>query len=143
VGKKMREISEIAQRILAELDEFIADDLFATINAVMEGRGSRRELDEFLAAIKELVERGYVILGEQDWGFSNQAFLDQVGSLKFMGGLGERFEFHPESPGWGIPGGYRRDARCPAIAATKAGLSLAERIVDERGERWWEQKVQK
>lgn len=50
----MLELSEMAKRILSELEEAHAEDISALMNTVLSGFGGQNELSELIGALEEL-----------------------------------------------------------------------------------------
>jgi hypothetical protein len=121
-------LSELAARILAELEEAGAENFSSTVNTITARKGEQREIANSIDALEELVGLGLAILrheGSQD--------LSAESSVELLSQLASDVSFDPEDRLW------KSDNSLPLveIVATVRGRDLAFEILDERGYEWW------
>jgi hypothetical protein len=141
----MSNIPELEQRILSELEEAQAEEIYTMLNTVFEPREDPRQVTEFLAALIHLVKLDYVLMSlnwvydEKTARFDDPIDLDKVDSLDLLANSQGIFRFD-KGRGYWMRVNDSNDWRCPVIVTTEAGYQMADRILDERGYQWWLQE---
>lgn len=128
----MGELSELEKRVLAELGEFRRENFAALTNATVAGSGTSDEFTAVRLAFESLVEAGLAIVGVDSAYPSRLDRLSKADSLTLLADIGSHLLFKSELGRW--TGGREP---WPELAVTEAGLVEANRILAERGERWW------
>lgn len=121
-------LSELAARILAELEEAGAENFSSTVNTVTARNGDEREIDDSVEAVGDLVRLGFAVLRRY-----REPKLSREGSVDFLTSLAPSVSFDPDDRLW------KWDEKLPLveIVATDRGRELAFEILDERGYQWW------
>ncbi len=132
-------VDETAQRILAELEEARVENVTSTLNTVFEVHGDSRELDDMFRSLKQLIDFELVILREHVDGYARVETLDKLGSLARLHALKAQIVFDSDEQIWI----QLKDTKRAAIYALDAGMTEAQRILDERGYQWWRPRTRK
>jgi len=128
----MGELSEMQNRVLSELGEFWRENLAALANTVGDGSGVASDLSAVRAAFVGLVEYGLAVVGV-DVDYPTQlGRLSKPESLGVLAVIEEHLQLKAETGRWV----GTREPR-PELVITDAGREEANRILAERGERWW------
>lgn len=137
------EISEYAQRFLAELEELRSLDVHAIMNGVFAPDGTPDELEKTRLALSELLTNGLVTIGIEQWNPRKIDHMSSVDALRFLSDFRTWCRFGPSlrGEGWFPAAGYRHDAPYPIVSLTPAGLAAARLFLGERGYRWWKRTV--
>ncbi len=127
---KSSSLSEVAARILSELEEAGAEYFTSTVNTITERNGEKRELAESIDALEELIRAGFAILRHEE----SQDLLKES-SIELLPQLASDVSFDPEDRLW------KSDDKLPLveIVATERGRDRAFEILDARGYQWWRQ----
>lgn len=133
----MTDLTEYQQRILAELDETWEDNVFSLMNAAMQPAGAATEVFEFVAAIKDLIDRDFALLGWETFHPRNRSLLEKSPSIDLTSKLPDLFHFHDDAQLWKLRGGDMRKDRYPIVAVTDQGHEWGRGILNRRGFRWW------
>lgn len=125
-------LSEVAARILSELEEAGAENFSSTVNTIMDRSGEERELADSVNGVDELIRLELAVLrykGAQK--FSKEASLEAISRLP------SNVTFDPDERLW------KSDDTLPLveIVATERGRDLAFDILGERGYQWWRKKA--
>ena len=125
-------LSEMAARILAELEEAGAENFSSTVNTITDRRGEESEIESNIIALDELIRLGLAILRRYP-----SEKLSSEASLEVLPQLASSVSFDPNERLW------KWDDKLPLveIVATEPGRDLAFEILDERGYQWWRQKA--
>lgn len=125
------DISELAARILSELEEAGAENFSSTVNTVTVRRGDEREIRESVEAVRELVRSGFAVLRQY-----REQKLSKEASIEILTSVASSVSFDSDERLW------KWGDKLPLIeiVATEEGRSLAFEILDERGYQWWRQK---
>ncbi len=135
----MRELSELDQRILSELDEAGREDVPTMMLTTMAGTGEPKEVHVFKSALERLVLKGLVRMSIDADPSQKLRALSELESLAVVAALSEHFQFDAGRANW-------RDTRhvgppfCepfPFIVATEDGKNLALKVLQQRGYKWW------
>lgn len=137
----MSDLTEMEQRVLAELEEFWEENVFAMLNTIVAPTGEAQEVVLLQQALNGLVERDYVVMGYEGFVPSDPEKLGKDASLGLASKLGEWFRFDPASSYWTLSKGDINKERIPMIFSTAAAREKAFEILDERGYQWWRAKT--
>jgi N-acetylglucosamine kinase-like BadF-type ATPase len=135
----MSKLSETAQRILGEMEEFQYEDVYNLINAIQKPSGAASEVAEFVAAVRELLREEMVTFALDDWKNDDVKWINTMEAMKILKTPEELFVFDIEGSIWTTATGDYRTAIRPSLQTTDKGNEVAFKIVDERGYKWWEQ----
>jgi hypothetical protein len=136
----MTHLTEMEQRVLAELEEFWEENVFAMLNTIIDPTGDAQEPAFIQAALRGLVERDYVIMGFEGFVPSNPEKLGKEASLELVSNLNSWFKFDLAKPNWTLSKGDIKKERIPMIYSTVAGRQKAVEILTQRGYQWWRPK---
>jgi hypothetical protein len=136
----MTDLTEMEQRVLAELEEFWEENVFSMLNTIVDPTGDASEAAMLQQALKGLVERGYVVMGFEGFVPRNPEKLGTKESLELVANLGDWFTFDVADPHWTLSKGDIKKERIPVIFSTAAARQKASEILNERGYQWWRQK---
>ncbi|HET6390782.1 hypothetical protein [Hyphomicrobium sp.] len=128
----MNELTELASRILAQLEEAHAEEITSTINTVTPMSGAAEEVTQAQSALIELINFEYVrIARDNESGRLVPLSKDQ--SILAVGTIVHRLHFSPSEDAWE----WNRNFPMMEILATSAGLAKARELLNERGYEWW------
>lgn len=133
----MADLTETEQRVLAELEEFWEENVFAMLNTIVDPTGDPSEVAMLQQALRGLVERDYVVMGFEGFVPRNPEKLGSEASLELVAKLGDWFKFDLADPHWTLSKGDIKKERIPAIFSTAAGREKASEVLNERGYQWW------
>jgi hypothetical protein len=133
----MLDLTEMAQRVLSELEEIWDQNVFSMLNTVIAPNGDTAQLAEFRAALTALVERDYVLMGYEGFIPRSPEQLSKEESLEMIASLPEWFIFDEAERLWSLGKGSYNTVRYPAIHSTEGGRNKAFEILDRRGYQWW------
>ena len=136
----MTDLTEMEQRILAELEECGEQNVFSMLNTIVDPKGDATEVTLLQQALQGLVQRDYVIMGLEGIVRRNPEELGKAASLELLSQLGDWFRFDVVDPHWTLSKGDFRNERYPAIYSTAAGRKQAVEILTQRGYQWWRPK---
>lgn len=136
----MTDLTEMEQRVLAELEELWEENVFAMLNTIITPEGSADEIVSLRCALAGLIERDYVILGLEGFSPRDPEKLSKNASLALVSGLEEWFKFDPASSYWTLSKGDIKKERIPVIFSNATGRGRASEILTERGYQWWRPK---
>jgi hypothetical protein len=128
-------LSELASRILSELEEAGSENFSSTVNTVLSPKGDSEEIQDSIDALEELLGRGLVVLARELSWEEPPLRLSGEESLEAMPALALCVSFDAEARLW------KWDKAQPLIeiVATEVGRDAAFQILDERGYQWWRQ----
>ena len=132
------DVHEMKLRILGEFDDKDMENVFSTLNAVINPSGNLSELATFCAALTELVVSDVVVLGFEKKSFEPEAILDRDGSLDLVARLPAWFKFDQERKIWNRSGGAFRVDPTPFVMLTDTGMDKALEVRKRFAFRWWE-----
>jgi hypothetical protein len=136
----MNMLSELQQRILAELEEAGEDDVPTLMNAVMSVTGAPSDIGEFKAALVKLCDREFICMSnKQSKPLGKLACLSLEKTKAEVAKISAFLIFDDARHRW-IDG--RRVAPpyltpFPMVVLTENGLNIARQLLDERGYQWW------
>jgi hypothetical protein len=135
----MTTMTEVAQRVLSELEEFPYDNVFALINTVFKPTGSRSEVTEFLNGVGELVDGGLVNLAMDRDPKGDLRLIQPRQTTSVFKHVEEFIEFDAQRGYWTDPRrtGPPYPEMFPAVVVSEEGLRLAREILRTRGYQWW------
>ncbi|KAB2910828.1 MAG: hypothetical protein F9K29_24065 [Hyphomicrobiaceae bacterium] len=136
----MADLTEMEQRVLAELQEFWVENVFSMINTIYDPTGDPHEVAMLQEALNGLVERDYVLMGFEGFVPRNPEKLGKKQSLELVSQLGDWFKFDSENSCWTLSKGDIKKERIPAIFSSAEAREKAFQILDERGYQWWRPK---
>ena len=138
----MQPLSEIEQRILAELDEFKFEDLPTFLNTFFFPKDPANNVKVYQDAVRRLFALGliYISITKADGekfvrADADQAIreIDQIPfNIKYDAVRGSWFDARRTGPPFGPSPSY--------IVVTDKGLLEGQKILTARGYRWWEPK---
>jgi hypothetical protein len=128
---EIESLSELAARILSELEEAGAENFSSTVNTIMDPVGEKVELDDSVNALEELIRYGLVVLRIEYQPTSSADV-----SLQMLQGLRSSVSFDSEDRIW------KWNEKLPMVelVATERGREIAFEILDDRGYQWWLQE---
>lgn len=133
----MAELSDLEERILSELGEFVAENFAALTNSVLKAAGKDEEIDRVKAAFEALVQADLAVVGVAREGPASIEEFSKKDSLVLLGEIADSLRFDEGEGIWRWTGGEPR----PQLVANESGLKEAEKILEKRGgERWWERE---
>lgn len=133
-------LTEIEQRVLAELQEFWVENVFSMINTIFDPTGDPSEVALLQQALKGLVERDCVVIGFEGFVPRDPEKLGKEQSLELVSNLGDWFRFDSANSFWTLSKGDIKKERIPAIFSNSEAREKAFDILEERGYQWWRQK---
>ncbi|MBX9592508.1 MAG: hypothetical protein K2X43_24740 [Hyphomonadaceae bacterium] len=136
----MIELTEVEQRVLAELEEVWEQNIFTMLNTIIEPKGDPTEVEALQEALNGLVERGFVAVGLEEFSPRKQTTLDKQAALELVSRLRDWFRFDAATSFWTLSKGDFREVRYPVIFSTAEAREKAFQILDERGYQWWRQQ---
>ena len=136
----MSDLTEMEQRVLAELEEFWEENVFAMLNTIIDPTGDAQEVVLLQQALKGLVERDYVVMGYEGFVPSDPEMLGKDASLGLVSKLGGWFKFNLAGSLWTLSKGDIKKERIPMIFSTAAAREKVFEILDGRGYQWWRAK---
>jgi len=120
-------------RILAELEEAGEEELVALLNtAVDETQGRPEEVALFREAMEQLIDKGLVLMAPQNKPGKRLVEVDAKQSLAMLSEVLGSLFFGADDLHWTADLGARS-----YVVLTPAGRSASERVLGERGYRWW------
>jgi hypothetical protein len=128
------------QRVLAELEEFWKQNVFAMLNTIFDPTGDEREVTSLQEALRGLVEGDWVLMGFEGFFPSDPERLTKPASLQLVSNLGGWFKFDSQGRRWSLSKGDIKKERIPMIFSTPAGRQKADGILTQRGYQWWRPK---
>jgi hypothetical protein len=136
----MIDLTEMEQRVLAELEEVWEQNVLSMLNTIIEPTGDAEEVALLQQALKGLVERDYVVMGFEGFVPRNPEKLGKEASLELVSKIGEWFKVDPATSYWTLSKGDFRKERYPVIFSTAEARDIAFQILDDRGYQWWRPK---
>lgn len=137
----MTDLTEMEQRVLAELEEVWEQNIFSMLNTIVDPKGDPGEVELLQQAINSLLERSLVAIGLEQFSPREQTKLDKQAALELVSHFGEWFRFDTETSFWTLSKGDFREMRYPVIFSTREAREKAFEILDERGYQWWRRKT--
>jgi hypothetical protein len=127
------ELTELEERVLAELAEFWRENFPALANTVSNGSGTDAELKSVKTAFEGLVDAGLAVIGVAGADASRLERLSKEESQSILSEMPQHLRFKSENGHW--TGGQRP---WPELVITEIGRKHAEAILEKHGgERWW------
>jgi hypothetical protein len=127
------ELTELEERVLAELSEFWRENFPTLANTVTVRSGSDEELQALKEAFEGLVTADLAVVGTPHDRAPELRRLTKEESQAILSEISRHLTLKPDGGHW--TGGERP---WPELAITDAGRSQAESILEKRGgERWW------
>jgi len=136
----MADLTEMEQRVLAELEEFWKENVFAMLNTIIDPTGKDQEVGMLEEALRGLVERDFIVMGSEGFLPGNPEKLAKIDSLQLLSDLKDWFKFGSQDPHWTLSKGDIKNERIPMIFSTAAGRQKAAEILMQRGYQWWRPK---
>jgi hypothetical protein len=134
------DMTEMEQRVLAELEESWEQNVFAMLNTIIQPAGDDQEVAAFQQSLVGLVERDYIVIGLQVFYPREVEKFDKTASRELLAGLGDWFKFDAADSDWTLARGDIKKERIPIIFSTASGRQKADEILRQRGYRWWRTK---
>ena len=129
----MNDLSEIAMRVLAELEEAYAENVTSTMNTVLALRGDASEISEISNSLRELVLEGLVRIAYANAETGKLSIVSKAQSLADVEELSRRVSFKATDQLWIWDKAFPR----AQIMTTQSGLIRARQILEQRGYQWW------
>jgi hypothetical protein len=136
----MVELTEMEQRVLAELEEVWEQNIFTMLNTIVDPSGDAQEIAVFQQALEGLIEHGYVVMGLERFSPREQTKLEKQAALELVSKLADWFRFDAATSYWTLSKGDFRKEPYPVVFSTTEARDIAFQILDERGYQWWRQK---
>ena len=133
----MTELSEISQRVVAELEEQGWDNVYSLLNTVVEPTGDLNELSLFRQALDQIVREKLGIITMEHFFPRDPQPLTTPQSLELIAALEDWFMYDLEDPHWTLKVGDILKTRLPILNLTPQGLKQSEAILHRRGYQWW------
>lgn len=133
----MSEVSEIAQRVISELEELRVENVIAMLNTILTPKGNPSEVEQLQFALRELMQAGLIEMGMERFHPHDEAVLQEGEGLALIDGLATVFRYDFEEKLWTLRDGDMLKDRYPIILATAEGVEEGFRILSERGYQWW------
>jgi hypothetical protein len=129
----MTQLSELASRILAHLEEAHAENISSTINTVESVLGNIEEISHAQSALLQLTNFDFVRIAYEDAKTGKLVPVSKDQSIADIGTIDDRVRFSDNERIW------RWDQNFPMmeILTTPAGLAKSREILTERGYEWW------
>ncbi|HET6390784.1 hypothetical protein [Hyphomicrobium sp.] len=129
----MIQLSELASRILAHLEEAHAENVSSTINTVESVRGNIEEISHAQSALLQLTNLDLVRIAYEDAKTGKFIPISKDQSIVDISTINDRLRFSDAERIW------RWDQNFPMmeILATPAGLAKSREILAKRGYEWW------
>lgn len=131
---------ELSQRILALLEEFGEENIFAMINSIMDPTGATKEVTVFANALQRLLNEEYVTMAYSTFGPRTVTDLEESDAVALLADLRKWFRFDDSDPHWTLASGDIRRERIPEICLTDDGRARSVEILTARGVEWWRQR---
>ena len=126
-------LSEQGQRILAELEEAGFENVSCIINTVSLGSGHAAELAENLAAIDELVVKGFAQVAYENEALGKLESISTQASMSAIAEFEKKIAFDVAEGIWK----WVRHSSRAYLRVTGSGLEKSRQILNERGHQWW------
>lgn len=126
-------LSEIAMRILAELEEEKVENVTSTMNTVLDAKGDTNELSEIKEALKQLVMEDFAIIGYADGETTRFNAASKEQSLEDIAALDRFISYRTADRLWV----WDKKASRAEIRVSQSGLSIARKLLEDRGYQWW------
>lgn len=124
---------ELQLRILAELEEAGEDYLVALLNAMNdEKQGRPEEVEQFREAIEQLIDKGLVLMALENEPGQQTVEVDAARSRAMLTQRLRSLYFRADDLHWTADPGARS-----YVVLTPAGRIASEKVLGERGYRWW------
>ena len=136
------DLTELEQRIVSDLEEADAsiENVFAIANSVISATGASSEVLEVVAALRRLLERGFILMGLETIDQRPVERFNVPNSLRLIDDLPGWFRYSGLEPHWTLNKGDFRTCRYPVACLTEHGKLRAREILESRGFRWWVRK---
>ena len=134
------DLTEMEQRVLAELEEFWEQNVFAMLNTIIQPAGDAQEVAALQQSLVGLVERDYIVMGLEAFHPREVERFDKMASQELLASLGDWFKFDAADPPWTLARGDINKERIPIILSTASGRQKADEILRQRGYQWWRPK---
>lgn len=135
-GVAMNDLSEMAQRVLCELEEAGEENISSTLNTVIDPKGVSIEVQDIKDAIAELLQVGVVRLRSKGGDPKRLLSLSSAEEEALVSGLDAVLSFDNAQGIWiwntAVPRAYLR--------LTDLGWKRAREVLEERGYQWWRQE---
>lgn len=133
----MIQATELAERILAELEDTGFDNLHAILNTVIQPSGSSDEIEELRNALSAITEGNLGYLNLEWINPQKIVRLNNEQSAKLIQELADWFRFDAEERYWVLGNGDPLKDPAPVLFLTRPGIEMARKILDARGYHWW------
>jgi hypothetical protein len=139
----MLETREVAERILAELEEAGEENVPTMLNTILPGTGDPSEVELLVGALESLVEADLVRMSTSYDAKGRLVDLSKEESLAQIAALSSNLSFGDADRLWDdsrYESGTPRDPPYPYIVITDAGMKAAREILMKRGHDWYQEK---
>jgi hypothetical protein len=141
---------EYADRLLCEMHDLGGgDDVFSMFNTILttwrrktgkhiDPANDLAELGNSCEAVKQLFQAGHIQLFMEGPGAGRRATVPDADAAQWLKDLPSWFKYDETSHFWASARGGWREVAWPAFDFTEEGYRAAEKVLDERGWRWWD-----
>jgi hypothetical protein len=135
-------LSELAMRILSELEEAGEENVTAMLNTVVDGTGTEEQISSYQQALRELVQADLARMSIERDVSRRLVRASSLTSEEQIEGIASFLVFDHQAQRW-------RDRRrtgppfidpFPHIVCTSSGKQKGFEILDKRGYQWWRTK---
>lgn len=133
----MTTTTELANRVLATLEEARTDNVVALLNTIAMPRDDPKDIANFAAALAGLLQIGQVAIGTEEFSPRNEILLDRSQAKLLIEQFGSMFGFDTGRRKWTVASGDIHRQRLPFVRLTSSGLAEAEKLLAARGYSWW------
>jgi hypothetical protein len=133
----MTDLTETQQRILAALEEFRFNNIYALLNTICEPLGTSDEIEAFQAAVSGLVSQKLIVVGTEGFVPRNESLLDEADGLRLIATLEHWYRFDEIRKIWTLSKGEIRLSRIPILRLTSLGLEMSRSVLAANGYQWW------
>lgn len=128
---------ELADRILAELDERGADNLHSILNTVIEPTGSPHEIDGLGLALADMLRQKEAHLALETMYPRKTSRLGEADAEAMLAALHRWFKYDASQRYWMLGNGDPLKDEYPILVLSDIGQLRAQRLLEMRGYRWW------
>lgn len=133
----MLALDEFAQRVLAVLEEYGCENIFALLNTIVSPSGQVKEIDDFGDAIAGLLSQNMISLQMEGFVPRNPEKLTDEQAWSLMQSFGRWFKYEESTSFWTCATGDLMQQRVPVVCLSAEGRTCAEAILEDRGYQWW------
>ena len=136
----MDDASELADRIVSELDDRGSDNLHSLLNTVIEPTGSVDEVNRLKEALAKILKRELGHLALERMHPRSSSTLADADAVGMLSTLQQWFRFDVSTQCWTLGNGDPLKDSYPVLVLEENGFSHARDVLEIRGYRWWMQR---